>query len=273
MYYDATLKKLFRRPPDRLLAYALGAPVVIRRALPTEQIVIEKVHPDLLLETEDGRILHVELQGYPKGNFACRNLIYYALVLRDYNRPPKQIVFWVGDGKVGVQDGLSHEPDLTYHYHVINVRKMDPAFLLEGSDPSEWVFAVLCKLADPQRGIAEILRRLYTLRPDERREGIVQLLILSGLRGLKAVVQTEVQRMPISIDIHENEFLEEIFQEGRQEGGRDAARRLLLSLLNEKFGSAPQDFDTLTAGADLAQIERWTRRILRASTIDQVFES
>ena len=51
MKYDATLKRLFRRPPDRLLAYALGFPVAIQQALPTEQIVIGKVHPDLLLET------------------------------------------------------------------------------------------------------------------------------------------------------------------------------------------------------------------------------
>lgn len=281
MQYDATLKKLFRRPPNRLLAYALGAPVAIQRALPTEQIVIEKVHPDLLLETTDGRILHIELQGYAKVNFACRNLIYYSLVLRDYERPPKQIVFWVGDGKVGVTGGLDHAPDLLYQYRVIDVREMEPTFLLEGADPSEWIFAILCKWRDPKLGIAEILRRLATLPADERREGIVQLLILSGLRGWKTIVQTEVDNMPISIDIHENEFLEEVFQEGREEGRkeglkegqRDAACNLLLTLLTEKFGEVPTSTTALMRQANGATLETWTRRILRASTIDEVFET
>lgn len=48
------------------------------------------------------------------------------------------------------------------------------------------------------------------------------MLVLSGLRRLKELVRQEVERMPISIDVHENEFLEEIWQEGFEEVSRRA---------------------------------------------------
>ena len=34
MKYDATLKKLFQQPPNRLLSSALGKDVVVERVLP-----------------------------------------------------------------------------------------------------------------------------------------------------------------------------------------------------------------------------------------------
>lgn len=64
MKYDATLKKLFQRPPNRLLSHVLGAPTVIRRVLPTDRISTQNLDPDLLFETADGQLIHAELQGY-----------------------------------------------------------------------------------------------------------------------------------------------------------------------------------------------------------------
>ena len=49
MRYDATLKKLFLQPPNRLLSLAFGKPVTVKRMLPTDLIRVENLHPDLLL--------------------------------------------------------------------------------------------------------------------------------------------------------------------------------------------------------------------------------
>ncbi|MBY0506999.1 MAG: hypothetical protein K2X03_23990 [Bryobacteraceae bacterium] len=91
MKYDETLKKLFQNPPHRLLSQALGLEVVVSRILPTELITVGNLHPDVLFEAEDGTLIHTELQGYRQEDFAQRNLLYYALVWRDYGRPPVQL--------------------------------------------------------------------------------------------------------------------------------------------------------------------------------------
>jgi hypothetical protein len=185
MIYDATLKKLFQRPPNLLLSRALGETIAVKQILPTELITVENLHPDLLFETETGELIHAELQGYRMPEFACRNLLYFGLVLRDYHRPPTQIVFWIGDGTVGIPSGLTFE-NLNYSYRVIEVREFDGEFLLESPDPGESIFALLCKLHDPLSTIQKILSRIMEMPPSAQREAVCQLLILSGLRGLRA---------------------------------------------------------------------------------------
>ena len=81
MKYDATLKKLFQHPPHRLLSQALGRDVVVSRILPTELITVGNLHPDVLFETDEGGLIHTELQGYRQDGFAARNLLYYAFRL------------------------------------------------------------------------------------------------------------------------------------------------------------------------------------------------
>lgn len=101
MKYDTTLKKVFKTPPNLLLSQALGRTVVVKQVLATDLIKIENAHPDLLFETEDGALIHAEVHGYGMGDFAVRNLGYFAGLLRDFGRPPQQIVFWIGPGEGG----------------------------------------------------------------------------------------------------------------------------------------------------------------------------
>ncbi len=160
MKYDATLKKLFQHPPNRLLSRALGQDVVVSRILPTEMITVGNLHPDVLFETDQGMLIHTELQGYRQDDFAKRNLLYYALVLREYDRAPVQIVFWLGPGKVGIGGGLSDPPALEYRYRVIDVREIDGDWLLENGDVEESIFAILCKLKDQREAVTRILERI-----------------------------------------------------------------------------------------------------------------
>ncbi len=274
MKYDATLKKLFQHPPHRLLSQALGRHVVVSRILPTELITVGNLHPDVLFETEDGALIHTELQGYRQDDFAARNLLYYALVLRDYGRAPIQIVFWLGPGKVGVGEGLSHPPALEYRYQVMDVREIDGDWLLETGDLDESIFAILCRLRNQREAVAEILRRISRQPMAQRREAVAELLILSGLRGLKALVKEEITRMPVSIDIHENEFLEEIYQEGLEKGmekAGDTAREILLEVVEQRFGSLPTEARARIQTADLAMLRQLTRRLGSAASLDELF--
>ena len=279
MIYDATLKKLFQQPPNRLLSHSLGKDVVVARTLPTDLIRVENLHPDLLFETADGTLIHAELHGYGMEKFPVRSLIYAGLILRDYERWAEQIVFWIGPGKVGIAGGLDFPPALAYRYRVIDVREIDAEVLLEGGPIEESIFAVLCKLGDQRETVARILRRIGDLPVESQREAVAQLLILSGLRGLKTLVEEEAKRMPVSIDIHENEFLEDVWQqglqegrqEGRQEGSLAVAREFLLGQAEEKFGAISPEAGHRIEMAGLDELQAWGRRLIKAATVEEMF--
>jgi predicted transposase YdaD len=108
-----------------------------------------------------------------------------------------------------------------------------------------------------------------------------QLLVLSGLRRLEAVIKEESARMPVIIDLMENEFFRDSFlrgkQEGRVEGEQEGARRealgLLTRLLERRFGLLPEAAAQKLNTADLATLESWSLRVLDATTLEQVLES
>ena len=143
--------------------------------------------------------------------------------------------------------------------------------LLESGRVEEAIFAVLCKLGDRRETIARILRRIAGLPAPKQREAVAQLLVLPGLRGLKSLVEEEVKTMPVSIDIHENEFLEEIYQDGRQQGSLATARQLLLGLAEEKFGTVTPEARQRVESAGLDVLQIWGRRLVKAETLDQIF--
>jgi flagellar biosynthesis/type III secretory pathway protein FliH len=95
------------------------------------------------------------------------------------------------------------------------------------------------------------------------------------MRGLAALVPKEAENMPLTIDIHENEFLEEVFQAGRKEGfdegrregfeqglreGRDEGRRVGLAeaLLERKIEPVSTAIRHRVEDADMADVTRGT---------------
>ncbi len=232
-------------------------------------ITIEQMHPDLLFETADRKLIHLELHGYWMDDFAVRNLLYFAFILRDHKRAPEQIVLWIGKHKPGVPDGLSLAPKLVYSYRVIDVRTLDAEPLLASGGIDEAIFAVLCRNNDKRGTVLRILRRIIDLPVAKQRDALLQLLVLSGLRGLTPMVRREAKSMPVSIDIHENEFLEEVYQGGKKEGLR-TAREMLLNLLEQKFGPVPAPTKRRVGKADSSDILTWSQRVLKASTLDEV---
>ena len=59
---------------------------------------------------------------------------------------------------------------------------------------------------------------------------------------------------------------EQLEERGRQQAGRD----ILLDLLHERFDPLPDTALARVAAADLAQLRAWTKRVLKAPTLDDV---
>jgi predicted transposase YdaD len=285
--YDANLKKCFQNLPETLLGLALGHREKVLRKLPTELLRGDQLYPDSVFEMENGGVLHAELHGYPMVDFPERNLVYYAVLRREYRTHVLQIVFWVGKGKPGIAAGIEDPPGLSYRYKVIDVKEdLDGDLLVASGTLDEAIFSVLCRSADRRALIARILERISEEPASVQREKIVQLLVLSGLRGLQAVVKREVEQMPLSIEMQENEFLAEIHrdalreglakgmaegrEEGREEGRIQSAREFLTLLLTSKFGPLSNAEARAVAAMDLARLEAALPRILTAGSAIEV---
>ncbi|HUQ91619.1 MAG TPA: hypothetical protein VM120_08055, partial [Bryobacteraceae bacterium] len=117
-----------------------------------------------------------------------------------------------------------------------------------------------------------------------------RLMVLSGLRKLERTIQEEVTRMPLSIDLMENEVLREMFlqweQRGRQqgilegeakgeakgkaEGRREEAVQLLRRMLERRFGPLPVWASTKVEQTALPMLERWLLTPMDASTLEEI---
>ncbi len=69
-------------------------------------------------------------------------------------------------------------------------------------------------------------------------------------------------------------------KEGRQEGlaegrqqGKKLAEQLFILLLENRFGAVPEPLTQKIATAPLEQIEQWTRQVVTAACLDDVFHS
>ncbi|WP_428264683.1 Rpn family recombination-promoting nuclease/putative transposase [Haliangium sp.] len=60
-------------------------------------------------------------------------------------------------------------------------------------------------------------------------------------------------------------------KEGRREGRKEGQRLLLLEQLEERFGDLPEAVRRWVHDADQAELRRWSRRILTAASLDEVF--
>ena len=183
--------------------------------------------------------------------------------------------FWIGPRNVGVASGLSF-PELQYHYTVIDVREIEGEFLLDSEVIGEASFAILCKLRDVRGSIARIASRIRALNPGEQREALLELFVLAGLRGLTEQVREETADMPLQLDIHENEFLEQIWRKGQQEGHQvglmEGERGSLLRIIEVRFGPVGTDTLRRIEQGSLADLRRWGRSAISAPGLYAVFD-
>ena len=67
--------------------------------------------------------------------------------------------------------------------------------------------------------------------------------------------------------------LERGLAQGREEGRRAERARLLIKLLDARFGAVARGYAGRVHAADEARVDQWVERVLDAADIDAVFES
>ncbi len=173
----------------------------------------------------------------------------------------------------------------SFEYQAVDIRSLDGDRLLESDEVGDNVIAILAHLRDHKEAVRRIVSRLSKLPPAQRATALEQLIILAGLRRLEEVVEREVRKMPIHIDILENKVLGREFKkglkEGRQEGreqGREQGRQqgelaILRRLIETRFGPMPTWADQRLSGASIEQLEELATRVLDAASLEELMGS
>jgi len=284
VHYDLTLKALFHGLPVRLLEILTG-----RRAeevLNVEFPSVKRRQPDLVLRLDDGRLYHLELQSAGDAAMPWRMLEYYLLIRQHYQAPVLQQVLYVGQGPNTLADALVVDR-LSFGYQVIDIRDIDCRELLVSPSLEDNLLALLCHLHDEGEAVRSVLGKIAELDQNERSDALERLQILCGLRPLKAALQSEVKRMPITLNLRDNPFFQEAFAEGEERGrtegrtegraeGRTEGRvegeyRLLSKQLERRFGPLPALLAARLEAAGSAELERWGVRLLSAQSLEEVF--
>ncbi|MBF0437466.1 MAG: DUF4351 domain-containing protein [Magnetococcales bacterium] len=266
--YDTTLKDLFEKPPQRLLQILIGREAV--ELLSVEFASTQKRLPDLLFLMQDDSITHLELQGRPEV-MEWRMLMYYSVIRQRYpNRILIQKVLYVGLQEW--QSGSSiEEPNLSFHYEVIDIRSIDCRELLDSPSLEENILAILCRIDNQKEVIQEILYRISELPIKARADALTKLVIISRLRRLETVVKEEAEEMSLTFNLMENDVFRPIIVKAQMESRQEGEAAILTRLLQRRFGTVPDWANEKIAKADLSSLEDWSLRIFDAQSLDDVF--
>ncbi|MBF0343904.1 MAG: hypothetical protein HQL06_06695 [Nitrospirae bacterium] len=209
--YDVLLKDIIKDVPPKFLKILTGYET--GRFLDIQLPDVQVRQPDLLVEVEDGNIVHIEIQSTDDKSITKRMYEYSALINRQFNKLPLQTLLYIGDKEVTTVNRLCNR-DVNYSYRVIDVKEVDCCQLLQSDRPEDLVLAILCKTDDVDGAIKTIVDRLSVLSPKDAKDYCLKLLYLSNLKKLYNKVKKEVDNMPITFDIRESEM----FLDGKREG-------------------------------------------------------
>jgi len=264
--YDVALKVLLQGQASRTIDELTGTSIA--KWLDVELPKVQNPRLDLLGETLDGGLLHLELQSTNDSSMALRMAEYCLAVFRLFDRFPRQVLLYVGEPPLRMATKL-RGGGFSFEYRAVDVRTLDGDRLIESDQVGDNVIAILAHLRDHKEAVRKIVTRLAALAPVDRAARLEQLFILAGLRRLEETVEEEARKMPIHIDILENKVLGREFKKGRQEGEQAILRRLV----EKRFGELPVWAEQRLAGASTDQLEDLATRILDATSLETLLNS
>jgi predicted transposase YdaD len=277
--YDGTLKLLLRKSAHVALRGVTGVP--IEKWLDSELPDPRSLRADLLGETAGRTLVHLELQSWNDPEMAFRMAEYGLGIYRVHNRLPQQFCLYVGRPRMCMPDALEG-PGVAFKYTLIDVRELDGEELLASPQIGDNLIAILTRLRDHRGAIRQIATRVAELPQGVREEALIHLYTLAGLRRMAPLVREEIRKMPVYIDLSENEVLgppylkgkaegrEEGKEEGKEEGRKDGELTILRRQIQKRFGTLPAEAEKRLVAKTSAELEQLSERLLDAASLDEL---
>jgi Domain of unknown function (DUF4351) len=259
--YDVALKLLLRGSAKLTMRELTGT--AIEQWLDVEQPKVRNTRVDLLGETGDKGLVHLELQSGNDPTMPLRMAEYCLGVFRLFGRFPRQVLLYVGEAPLRMESEL-RGPDVWFRYRPIDIRDLDGERLLESDYVGDNVIAILARLRDHKDAVRRILERIAGLVPVERGTALGQLLILAGLRHSEETVEREARKMPILNDILDNKVLGREFKRGEL--------TVLRRLIEKRFGAIPSWAEERLTGRSAADLEELCVRVLDTKSMEDLLK-
>ena len=273
--YDAALKLLFRRAAPRAIQLLSGTSIV--QWLDVELPKSQNLRMDLLGEDPYGKLHHFELQSQNDRGINLRMGEYKLGTKRLTDKFPRQFVLYVGEAPMNMPSELVDEDgDLLVRYRLLDIRELDGEALLASENLGDNVIAILTRLRDHKEAIRGIVAKIADLPESQRHVAMQQLVVLAGLRRLAQTVKEEVQKMPLIIDLMENDLLGPAIRQGiaqgREEGRAEGEHLLLSRLIEKRFGPLPKWATAKLGALSLSEIEVLAERLFDAPSLDSLLD-
>ena len=178
-----------------------------------------------------------------------------------------------------------HGEDISIRYRLVDIRDLDGEELLASENLGDNVIAILTRLRDHRGAIRRIVTKVAQLPESQRHVAAQQLVILAGLRRLGPIVNEEVRKMPIIVDLMENDIigpairkglekgLEQGLEQGRVEGRAAGEQQLLRRMIEKRFGTIPDWANAKLTSMSIGEIEALGERIFDATSIESLLKS
>ncbi len=273
--YDVVLKLLLQGPATLTIRELTGT--AIARWLDVELPKVQNLRLDLLGETVEGDLVHLELASSNDPAMPLRMIEYGLGVQRLLGKFPRQILLYVGEAPMRMESEL-RGGDLSFRYRLIDIRTLNGDRLLESADVGDNVIAILARLRDDKEAVHKIVGRIAGMTRAERETALAQLTILAGLRRLARTVEQERKRMPIDLDIRDHETLGPMFieaeqkglQKGLQRGRQEGELAVLRRLMEKRFGTLPKWAGDKLAALSASELEDLSERVLDANNVEEL---
>jgi hypothetical protein len=125
--YDVALKRILTRPGSVLLAALTGSPSL--RWLNVEAPLVRNLRVDLLGESPEGELVHIELQSRNEKDFPLRMGEYSFGVGLRHGRLPRQVALYVDAEPLRMKNEVAG-PGWAFRFDLVDIRDLDRELLL-----------------------------------------------------------------------------------------------------------------------------------------------
>ena len=105
----------------------------VEKWLDVELPKVQNTRVDLLGQTNDGSLVHLELQSGNQAAMPLRMAEYCLCVFRLFGKFPRQVLLYVGEAALRMDSEL-RGPDVWFRYRAIDIRDLDGDRLLESDE-------------------------------------------------------------------------------------------------------------------------------------------
>src|SRR5260370_3732871 len=155
--YDVALKLLLRGSARLTMRELTGGRV--EKWLDVELPKVQNTRVDLLGETHEASLVHLELQSGNDVAMPLRMTEYCLGVFRLFGKFPRQVLLYVGEAPLRMDSELCG-PDVWFRYSAIDIRELDGDRLLESEEVGDNVIAILARLRDDKDAVRRIVERI-----------------------------------------------------------------------------------------------------------------